>query len=148
MELSKGFGCLLHARHLLGAETRKWKEIWLLPSGSLKSSGKDLWFGIFSNSCWNTKIHLHLVFLIHEAPNNFPEKSTSSPASEHPIQFTTQIPRAPIYMWFTEHLFNFKVYMAAFWNPRDFFNFFPLPSNTKRMEKINFLCKNARWQKV
>lgn len=147
-ECSKWLGCLFHSRHLLGAKKTKWKKTWPLPSGSLKSPRKDLWCGIFFSFCWNTKIHLRLMFLIPKAPNNCPPKSTSSPASEHPIQFMTPVPMAPIYMWLTEHLFNFKVYMAAFRNPRTFSIFSPLPSNTKRTEKINFLCKTARWQQV
>lgn len=33
-----------------------------------------------------------------QAPNNCQKKSASSLASEHLIQFTTQVPMAPIYM--------------------------------------------------
>ena len=70
LDPSKWPGCLLCARQLPAAEIRQWSGTWPLPSGSLESSGKDLWLRISSNSCWNTKIHLHLVFLVHEAPSN------------------------------------------------------------------------------
>ena len=38
--------------------------------------------------------------------------------------------------------------MVVFWNPGDFFNFFPSSLKHQEDGEINFLCKNKRWQKV
>ena len=51
LDPSKWPGCLLCARQLPAAEIRQWSGTWPLPSGSLESSGKDLWLRIPSNSC-------------------------------------------------------------------------------------------------
>lgn len=71
-----------------------------------------------------------------QGPNNCQKRSTSPPASEHPIRFMTQVPMAPLYVRFTKHLFNFKVYMAALLNPRVFVNILFLPATPRRWRKF------------
>lgn len=136
LDPSKRPGCLLCARQLPGAEIRQWSGTWPLPLASLESSGKDLWLRISSNSCWNTKIHLHLVFLIHKAPNNCQKNPLLCLLQNIPFSLWPRFP----WLQFTCDSHNIclilKFIWQFFWNPRDFFNFFPLPSNTKKMEKL------------
>lgn len=108
---SKWFGCLLYARYLLGAENRKERKTWPLPSGSLKSAAKDLWCGIFSNSCWNTKIHLHLIFLIHKAPNNCPQNPLLLLLRNIPFNLRLRLP----WLQFTCDSYNICLILKFIW---------------------------------
>lgn len=149
LDPSKWPGCLLWARQLPGAEIRQWSGIWPLPLGSLESSGKDLWLRISSNSCWNTKIHLHLVFLIHEAPNNGQKNPLLCLLQNIPFSLWPRFP----WLQFTCDSHNICLILKFIWqffffkSQRLFQLFTPFLKHQEDRE-INFLCKNKRWQKV